>query len=93
MNKRQRKKREKKYLPVIADEYNLLTMNEQEREEAWKEYYKFRKRYAFCKTYKELKEGKPLRYYFPCGEQYNKFISQLSRSCSSLDRNEINPLD
>jgi len=26
MNKRQKKKKEKKYLPIIADEANLLTM-------------------------------------------------------------------
>ncbi|EOR22361.1 hypothetical protein AB1L07_18190 [Niallia alba] len=30
MNKRQRKKRMKKYLPIIADEVNLLSMTDNE---------------------------------------------------------------
>lgn len=78
MNKRQRKKKEKKYLPIIADEFNLMTMTEEEREQAMKDYDKFREKYAFCKTYKQLKEGKPLRYYFPTGQQFTNSMRELS---------------
>lgn len=77
MNKRQRKKNEKKYLPIIADEYNLLTMTPEERKEAWSDYNSFRERYAYRKKYKNLKEGETLRYYFPIGKKHNNLLKNL----------------
>ncbi|MEK5358061.1 hypothetical protein [Paenibacillus sp. FSL L8-0709] len=38
MKKRQYKKNQKKYIPVIADEFNLMLMTDEEREQAWKGY-------------------------------------------------------
>ncbi|CAK7051879.1 hypothetical protein [Tissierella sp.] len=64
MNKRQRKKRNKKYLPVIADEVNLISMSDEEYKNAIDGYKDFRKKYAYRKKYKNLK-GKVLIYVFP----------------------------
>lgn len=83
MNKRQKKKKEKKYLPIIADEANLLTMTSEEREKAFDDYERFREKYAYRKKYKDLKEGEPLRYYFPIGNKYAdefKIMSDIARS-------------
>jgi hypothetical protein len=78
MNKRQRKKREKKYLPVIADEVNLLTMTDRELEKAIADFKRFKERYAYRKKYRDLKNGKPLMYYFPAGESYTNFMKELN---------------
>lgn len=79
MNKRQRKKQEKKYLPIIADEGNLLTMTPRERMKAWSDYKKFREKYARKKRKKDLKEYESLRYYFPVGEEYANTINKLNK--------------
>ncbi|CAI6330837.1 hypothetical protein [Bacillus subtilis] len=75
MNKRQKKKKEKKYLPIRVDEFNLTTMTYKEREKAYRDFMKFRERYAFCKTYKELKEKlnecNILSYHFSVGEKFS----------------------
>lgn len=78
MNKRQKKKKQKKYLPIIADEFNLLTMTIEERNKADKEFDKFRERFAYRKKYKDLKEGKPLRYFYPPGQKFSNAIKDVS---------------
>lgn len=66
MNKRQYKKREKKCLPVVADEVNFCTMTEKELDQAIEEKEKYRKKYGYRKRYKDLK-GKYLVYHYPIG--------------------------
>jgi hypothetical protein len=78
MNKRQKKKNEKKYLPIIADEGNLLTMTDEELTAADKDYLEYSERYAFRKKYKDLKNGKPLSYYFPLGQKFSESMKELS---------------
>lgn len=84
MNKRQRKKNQKKYLPIHADEFNLLTMTEDEQKVAWREYLQFRERYTYCKTYRKLKEfkkvnkGRMIYYQFSVGNQMSKFLQEIS---------------
>lgn len=85
MNKRQRNKKKKKYLPIIADEFNLLTMTPDELTKAHADYQEFKERYAYRKKYKDLKEGKPLRYFYPIGEKYadaNQVFSNITSSKS-----------
>lgn len=79
MNKRQRKKKQKKYLPIFADEGNLLTMTKEEQQKAWEEYNKFKERHAYRKKYKDLKNGKALQYYFPVGQSLSDFMSKINR--------------
>lgn len=64
MNKRQKKKRRGKYLPVIADEVNLILMSDDERERAIADYMKYVEKYAYRKHYKDLRY-KVLNYYYP----------------------------
>ncbi len=78
LNKRQKKKQRKHYLLIIADEANLLTMTEEERKKAYEDYKKFEERFAYRKKYKDLKEGKPLHYYFPFGETATSWMKELS---------------
>lgn len=78
MNKRQRKKNEKKYLPVIADEANLLTMTAEEQQKAFDDYMEFKKKHAYRKRYKDLNEGKILRYYYPIGNEIADTLRKLS---------------
>lgn len=80
MNKRQKKKRKKKYLPVIADEFNLLSMSDEEREKAYRDYENFVRRYAYRMKYKNLK-GKFLTYYFPVGQNSSKYLTEVSDRC------------
>lgn len=77
MNKRQKKKREKKIIPVIADEFNLLGMTDEEIEEAQKGYNNFVQRYTYCKKYKDLKEHKILFYSFPLGKSSREWINSI----------------
>lgn len=77
MKKRQKKKNQKKYLPIIADEVNLLTMTNEEREQAFKDYERFRERYVYRLKYKDLKEGKPLFYVFPAGAKFSNAIKEI----------------
>lgn len=56
MKKRQYKKNQKKYILVIADEFNLMLMTDEERKQAWKGYEEYRRRYAFRKKYSDLKK-------------------------------------
>ena len=74
MNKRQRKKKEQKYLPIIADEFNMISWTEEEKKEELKKYDQFRERYAYRKKYKDLKHGTFLRYYYPPGQKQQDFF-------------------
>lgn len=78
MNKRQRKKKMKKYLPIIGDEANLLTMTANERDKAIQDFEKFKEKFAYRKKYKDLKEGKPLQYYYPIGQTFADTLINLS---------------
>ncbi|MBO0587589.1 MULTISPECIES: hypothetical protein [unclassified Sporosarcina] len=55
-----------------------MTMTNEESEAAFKGYKDFRERFAFRKKYKDLKEGKPLRYYFSPGQKLNDYVKELS---------------
>lgn len=85
MNKRQKKKKAKKYLPIIADEFNLLTMTDIEYEKALKDYKRYRERFAYCKRYKDLKNGKPLRYFFPVGEELFNGLQEMTALTRKLN--------
>ncbi|MCM3443978.1 MULTISPECIES: hypothetical protein [Metabacillus] len=78
MKKRQKKKNKKKYLPIIADEFNLTTMTREELEQANKDYQEYRERYAFRKKYKDLNEGKSLYHSFPVGQKVTNTLKELS---------------
>lgn len=80
MNKRQKKKNQHKYLSIIADEFNLMTMTLEEQKTAHKEYMDFRERYAFRKKYKDLKNDKPLVYYFPLGQKFGESMKEISNA-------------
>lgn len=77
MNKRQEKKKEKKRVPVIADEFNLIGMTDEEREEALKGYKDFVKKYTYRKKYKDLKLRKYLVYPFPLGKASREWITNM----------------
>ncbi|GAF66427.1 hypothetical protein BTS2_3328 [Bacillus sp. TS-2] len=83
MNKRQRKKKEKKYLPIIADEFNLLSMNPTELEKAHSDFREFREKYAYRKKYKNLKEGQVLKYFYPIGSEFTNSLEKFSKIGSS----------
>lgn len=79
MRKRQRKKNEKKYLPVICDEFNLILMTAEEREEAWRQYESFRKKYAFRKRYKDLKKQRCIYFYMPMSKSVSAFFQSIAQ--------------
>jgi len=81
MNKRQAKKKRKKYLPVIADEFNLITMTNEEKESAIADYMKFVEKYAYRKHYRDLK-GKCLYYSYPS----SKAMAETFRKLASVAR-------
>jgi len=78
MKKRQYKKNQKKFILVIADEFNLMLMTDEERKQAWNGFLEFRSRYAFRKKYSDLKRAKPLIYYFPFGKTAQTFLKDIS---------------
>lgn len=79
MRKRQLKKKMKKCLPALADESFLLTMSDDERKQAIDEYEKYVRTYAYRKKYKNLKDGKPLFYYFPVGKSVQEDLGVLMK--------------
>jgi len=79
VKKRQRKKNKKKCIPIIADEFCLLTMTDEERQKALEEYRKFRQKFAFRKKYKDLKKSKPLIYYYPLGSLFTRRMMSIAR--------------
>lgn len=79
MNKRQKKKKEKKYLPILADEANLLTMTPEERKKAYSDYKRFREKYAYRKKYRDLKTGETLRYFYPTGKKFTEAFINFSK--------------
>ena len=95
MKKRQLKKNQKKYLPILVDEMNLLTMTEEEQAKAWKDYLKFRERHGYCKSYRELKEfnkrktSRLLFYRFPVGEKTSEALKELSNLARRKGKQQI----
>lgn len=77
MNKRQMKKKRKKYLPVLADEVPLLLMTSEEQEQALREFSLFRKRYAYRKTYEKLKKCKGLCYFYSAPQKNSDYLKNL----------------
>ena len=76
MNKRQKKKRSKKCLPILADEANLLTMTDEEFKEAIREAELYRQKYGYRKKYKNLKGC--LRYHYPAGSKWKDDFSKIN---------------
>ena len=68
-------------MPVFVDEANLLTLSKIELEATKRDYETYLKKYAYCKTYKQLKAAhknkKFLTYFYPIGEAYSKWISEI----------------
>jgi len=87
VNKRQRKKKQKKYLPVIADEFTLLTMTEEERNKAYKDFLNYRERFAYRKRYKDLKEKRTLTYAYPFGEKLANSLNAISNLARGPKKN------
>lgn len=81
MNKRQAKKKKKKYLPVIADEANLILMTDEERNSAIDEYIKFVEKYAYRKRYRDLKKGNYLSYAYPAPKAAVEMLRKFTSRC------------
>lgn len=79
MRKRQRKKNEKKYLTVMMDEFPLIMMTDEERKKAYDGYVAFRKRYAFRKKYKDLRQRKYLVYLPPMGRAMQETLTKIAQ--------------
>lgn len=77
MNKRQKKKMEKKTLPLLADEYPLLTMTTSELEVALDQAEKYRKKYGYRKKYSSLKKEKFLHYTYSIGQNYLEMHNEI----------------
>lgn len=77
MNKRQKKKKQKKTLPLLADEYPLLTMTKAEWKSAIKQAEKFRLKYGYRKKYSNLKRQKCLKYNYPIGKEYSELLDHI----------------
>lgn len=88
MNKRQKKKMQKKFLPVMADEWNLLTMTPEEQEKAYAELEQFKRRYAFRRRFKDLKKSIVLWYVFPIGRKYEKNMKRRQAVAASIESPE-----
>lgn len=69
MRKRQRKKNEKKYLPFYMDEVHLLFMTVEERKESMVKFLEMRKKWAFNKRYKDLKNSRKIYFHVPSTSQ------------------------
>ena len=82
MNKRQKKKKRKKYLPVIVDESPLWLMTDEERKLAIAEHDRYVEKYAYRKKYKNLK-GKYLTYHYPRGKTVGELTAKLVRQLRS----------
>lgn len=70
MNKRQAKKARNKMVYPFADEMNLLTLNQEEYQQAMKEYDDYAWKYGRYKHYKDKKwKARSMgEYYFPIGQ-------------------------
>lgn len=79
MNKRQAKKRRKKVVYPLVDEFNLLTLNEDEYNKAIEDYHNFCSKHYSYKHYKDrykLLLRKPCFYRFPVGEATKNYMGQ-----------------
>lgn len=89
MNRRQRKKKEKNYLPLMIDEFTLLSLTDEERKKALDVYAHNRERSAYKKKYSDLKEGndKLLFYTFPTENKLSIKIEETLRIARQQDNN------
>lgn len=91
MNKRQAKKARKKVVYPLIDEFNLISMTEEERKAAWKDfdnyvqkcyrYYHYRDKYKVAR--------KPCFYSFPVGEAAKKHFEEMLKH---MRKYEISPV-
>ena len=79
MNKRQAKKARKKVVYPLADEFNLLTLNAEELEEAIADYQKYAQKY--CRYYHYRDREKLMRkrcyYVFPVGKTGREYCQGM----------------
>lgn len=86
MNKRKRKKMERKCLLIVPDETGLLMMSEEEKAVAYKDFLKFRKQYGYKRKYKDLKNNKTLHYIFP-HKGPTEFEKEIFKRCRKAETN------
>lgn len=86
MNKRKRKKMERKCLLIVPDETGLLMMSEEEKAVAYKDFLKFRKQYGYKRKYKDLKNNKTLHYIFP-HKGLTEFEKEILKRCRKAETN------
>lgn len=79
---------DRKCLLVIADEYPLILMSEEERAVAIKGFLEFRRQYAYRRKYKDLKSGKILRYFYP-SKGPSEFEKEIFKRCRKSGRIEV----
>lgn len=88
------KKKQGKYLPILPDEFNLLTMTEEEWKRAEADFKAYREKYAFRKRYKDLKSdsknGKILLYSYPIGAKKSAFMKELQDV--GLSQGDVKPI-
>ncbi|MCQ4925009.1 hypothetical protein NE686_18050 [Tissierella carlieri] len=94
MNKRQRKKKSRKCIPIIPDETNLLFMSEEERELAFENYQKFVSKYGYRKKYINLRKHLFYVYPMPMGENMRRYLEKIAARCRKREKpNEDNYID
>lgn len=84
LNKRQKKKKLKKTLPLFADEFPLLSMTESELKSALEQAERFRLKYGYRKKYSNLKRKKNLLYFYSTGEKSSKSLGEIM--CEEIRR-------
>lgn len=80
MNKRQAKKEHKKVIYPLIDEFNLLTLNEEEYKQAMKEFYEYAYKHLHYKHYRDknkpyIKNHIPI-FSFPVGKAFSEYITK-----------------
>lgn len=88
MNKRRRKKKDKRSYLGLADEYNLIGMNNEELDHVYAEREKYRKNYGYRKKYKSKRR---LRSYFilPTERQSEEF-RKIYDLCGPFRTHKVN---
>lgn len=90
MNKRQAKKYRKKVVYPIIDEFNLLTLNQEELDKAIKDFDEYCIKHRHYKHYKDKKKimNEPCLYSYPVGKSaigfYEKMFSLTRKYTKSI---------
>lgn len=78
MNKRQLKKKYNKCSFLMVDEMNLLTMNDEERKQAFLDYEKYCHKHCCYYHYKDKYNHNKMSFYsLPTGDEYNKKMKNV----------------